>query len=84
MNVLDSFCQGGVRCSQILSLGINEGSLGGEGGFKFVDSVCEKIFRLPVGGSDFFQLVRLQGFCFLEAGNLFLKAGNLGCVLSNP
>ena len=58
MNVFDGFCQGGVRCVYVLSLGIDESGLGGKGGFELVDSV-EMVFRSPVGDLEFFQLAGL-------------------------
>ena len=84
MNVFDGLSQGGVCCVDVLSLGIDEGGLCGEGSFKLIDSISKIIFGSRVGVLYFFQLVGLYRVGFLEVGNLFLKDGNLGCVLGSP
>ena len=83
MNVFDGFCQSGVCCGYVISLGFDECGLGGKGDFKFVYPAREAVFPSPLGDLKFFQLAGLQGIGFLKAGNLFLKGGNLGSIFVN-
>ena len=55
--------------------------MGGKGGFKLINSQVKGVFCASVGDLEFFHSVGLEGVCFLEVGNLGLKAGNFGFVL---
>ena len=59
LDVFNGFSQGGACCVDVQSLGINEGSLGGEGSFKLIDFTSKIFFCSLVGDLHFFQLAGL-------------------------